>query len=181
MPSQQLTVLPSIVEGRLTELVRDHGPALRRFLLRLTAGDQQLAEDIAQDALLRLWQRPDVLAHPSGPIRPWLFTVARNLVIDHWRARKGRPRETADDGLAMIATTRDEISRTEQAQDMLRAMAGLKPEHRAVLREVYYRGLSIQDAARELGAPLGTTRSRVYYALRALRSRLEELDLAPPA
>jgi RNA polymerase sigma-70 factor, ECF subfamily len=61
---------------------------------------------------------------------------------------------------------------------MRQAMARLSPEHRAVLTQVHYRGLSVVDAAAELGIPAGTVTSRAYHALRALRLVLDELGVA---
>jgi RNA polymerase sigma-70 factor (ECF subfamily) len=58
---------------------------------------------------------------------------------------------------------------------MRQAMARLTREHREVLAQVYYRGLSVVDAAEALGVPAGTVKSRTYYALRALRVALDEL------
>ena len=108
----------------------------------------------------------------------WLYTVARNLVHDHWRARKSRPAEVGDAELASVAEERDQIDETVQAHAMRQAMAQLSPEHRAVLAQVYYRGLSIVDAAAALGVPAGTIKSRTYYALRSLRLVLEELGVS---
>jgi RNA polymerase sigma-70 factor (ECF subfamily) len=58
-------------------------------------------------------------------------------------------------------------------------MADLSPQHRAVLVETYYRGRSVAEAAKALGIPAGTVKSRSYYALRALKLALEERGLAP--
>jgi len=127
--------------------------------------------------MVRAWQRPSIVNDRYSSIRPWLFTVARNLVNDHWRARKSRPAEVGDAELAGVAEERDQIDETVQAQAMRQAVARLSPEHRAVLAQVYYRGLSIVDAAKVLGIPTGTVKSRTYYALRALRLSLEELGI----
>ncbi|MGV0798998.1 sigma factor, partial [Mycolicibacterium elephantis] len=72
-----------------------HGQSLLRYVLRLTRGDMPFAEDVVQESLLRLWRRPEVLAQPSESVRAWLFTVARNQVIDDRRsARFGRELRT---------------------------------------------------------------------------------------
>ena len=55
----------------------------------------------------------------------------------------------------------------------------LSPDHRAVLRETYFKGLSVAEAADVLGIPAGTVKSRTYYALRALRSAFEERGIKP--
>jgi RNA polymerase sigma-70 factor, ECF subfamily len=59
-----------------------HGHTLLNYALWLTKGDMPFAEDVVQESLLRLWRAPEVLAKPSDRVRAWLFTVARNLVID---------------------------------------------------------------------------------------------------
>ena len=69
----------------LRELHGEHAAALWAFALRLTAGDRARAEDVVQETLLRAWQSATMLEVPEGARRAWLFTVARNLVIDDWR------------------------------------------------------------------------------------------------
>jgi RNA polymerase sigma-70 factor (ECF subfamily) len=59
------------------------------------------------------------------------------------------------------------------------ALSSLRPEHKRVLLETYYRGKSVNEAAATLGVPAGTVKSRTFYALRALRLALEERGLAP--
>jgi RNA polymerase sigma-70 factor, ECF subfamily len=161
----------------LADLVRDFSVPLHRYVNKLTSHDTQLAEDVVQETLVRAWQRPQIVNNRYSSIRPWLFTVARNLVNDHWRARKSRPAEVGDAELAAVAEERDQIDETVQAHAMRQAMARLSPEHRAVLAQVYYRGLSIVDAADSLGIPAGTVKSRTYYALRSLRQVLDELGI----
>ena len=57
------------------------------------------------------------------------------------------------------------------------ALTKLSPDHRAVLHECYYRGAPVSEAARRLGVPEGTVKSRTHYALRALRLELEEMGV----
>ncbi len=168
---------PRMDDGAVTELVRDFGAPLRRYVGKLTLNDAQLAEDVVQETLVRAWQRPNIVNNRYSSIRPWLFTVARNLVNDHWRARKARPTEVSETELATVAEERDPIDETVRAHAMRQAMARLSPEHRDVLAQVYYRGLSIVDTAEALGVPAGTVKSRTYYALRSLRLILDELGV----
>ena len=60
---------------------------------------------------------------------------------------------------------------------MAEALASLRPDHRAVIVETYYRGCSVAEAATTLGIPPGTVKSRTYYALRSLKIVLEELGV----
>ena len=69
----------------IRELYAEHGWPLLGYVQRLIGGDRQAAEDIVQETLLRAWRHPGALA--GRPVRPWLFTVAKNLVVDTYRAR----------------------------------------------------------------------------------------------
>ena len=160
-------------EELLRLLYAEHAPALLGFVNRLTGTDRQLAEDIVQETLLRAWRHPEALDPERGPIRPWLFTVARRLVIDAHRAQSSRPREVGDIELVDVSAP-DDIQRAIESWIVAEALASLSAAHREVLVETYYRGASVQEAATRLGVPAGTIKSRAYYALRELRLRLEE-------
>ncbi len=112
-------------------------------------------------------------------MRAWLFTVTRNLVIDSLRARKSRPPEAfgtladtagAHDGGLDSALTRFEV---------LDALECLGSQHRDVVIEIYFLDRSVAQAARSLGVPEGTIKSRCHYALRALRVHCQERGLLP--
>lgn len=155
-------------ERALTELQRDHGPALLHFLLGLTYGDRQRAEDLLQETLVRAWQHPEAFEGPYESMRPWLFTVGRRLAIDARRSRLARPTEVSDGVLEATPEPGDPTERSVAALDVRAAVRSLSPEHRAVLAQIYFKGLSVVEAAQVLGIPAGTVKSRSYYALRAL-------------
>lgn len=159
----------------IRELYAEFGTALLRYVTGLVAGDRARAEDIVQETLLRAWKHPEVLTERSP--RPWLFTVARNLVIDDFRARTARPTETAADAPGGEASTDGGITAAITRFELQDALAALPPQHREALVAVYYRDLSITEAAHELGVPEGTVKSRCYYALRALRVLCDERGL----
>ncbi|MBP2705007.1 sigma-70 family RNA polymerase sigma factor [Microbispora sp. RL4-1S] len=162
-------------EELIRALFEDHGGPLYGYVLRLT-GDPGRAEDVVQETLLRAWRHPSV--QEGRPVRAWLFTVARNLVVDQHRARMARPQETGDEALAVLPAD-DELDRALESWGVAEALASLRPEHREVLLETYYRGRSVKEASEVLGIPPGTVKSRTYYALRALKLALEERGLAP--
>ncbi len=125
---------------------------------------------------MRAWRHPDALA--DRPARPWLFAVARNLAVDSYRARQSRPAEV---GQAILDTlpSADDADRTLESWAVAEAIASLRPDHRKVIIETYYRGCSVAEAAATLGIPPGTVKSRTFYALKALKLALEERGLAP--
>ncbi|HEV2374283.1 MAG TPA: sigma-70 family RNA polymerase sigma factor [Streptosporangiaceae bacterium] len=163
-------------EDLVRALYAEHAGALLRYALRMTDGDQQRAEDIVQETLLRAWLHPEAIA--DRPARPWLFAVARNLAVDAHRARRARPREVGESALTLVSIP-DEADRILESWGVADALATLGYDHRRVLIETYYRGRSVAEAAAVLGVPPGTVKSRAFYALRALRLALEERGLAP--
>lgn len=165
-------------EDLVRALYAEHAGPLLGYVLRLTGGDRQRAEDVVQETLLRAWRHPEALSEGHGSIRPWLFTVARNLVVDAHRARRARPHEVGEAALADVPSA-DQLDRALESWAVADALATLRPEHRAVLLETYYRGRSVAEAAAVLDIPTGTVKSRTYYALRALKLALEERGLTP--
>ena len=163
-------------EALVRSLYAEHAGPLLRYALHLTNGDRQRAEDIVQETLLRAWMHPDAIA--ERPARPWLFAVARNLAVDAYRARRARPREVGEAALELMPVP-DEADRALESWAVADALKALRPEHRGVLLETYYRGRSVAEAAVVLGIPAGTVKSRTFYALRALKLELEERGLAP--
>ncbi|WP_370416119.1 sigma-70 family RNA polymerase sigma factor [Streptomyces fradiae] len=159
-------------ERALKELQREHGPALLSFLLGLTQGDRQRAEDLVQETLVRAWLHPEAFDSSYTSMRPWLFTVARRLAIDARRSRLSRPTEIGDELLAVTADPADATESAVAALDVRAAVRGLRPEHRAVLVRLYFHGLTVNEAAADLGIPAGTVKSRSHYALRQLGHRL---------
>jgi RNA polymerase sigma-70 factor, ECF subfamily len=160
-------------ESGLRALYDAHAPALLGYAVRLCDGDRARAEDLVQETLVRAWRHLDVLDPSAAPVRPWLFTVAQHLAVDAYRARRARPPEVGEAAFAVVPAM-DELEGTLDRIVVVDALSALSPEHRAVIVETYYRGRSVADAARVLGIPPGTVKSRCHYALRALKLALAE-------
>jgi RNA polymerase sigma-70 factor, ECF subfamily len=153
-------------------LYEKHGPVLLRFALRLCGGDWHRAEDIVQEATVRAWQHKGSLDPTDKSVRSWLFTVVRNLVIDNHRARKARPRESGElQGTEYVAVP-DPAEQTVTMHVVAEAMANLSKQQREILLYTHYLGYSVTQTSNKLGIPAGTVKSRVYYAVRALRTAL---------
>lgn len=165
-------------ETALRRLWDEHAGALMAFVLRFTGGDRGRAEDVVQETLLQAWRHPEALDPARGPVRPWLLTVARRVAIDQYRARQARPAEISDDGLAELAADDDGVDAALDRWLITDALGTLTPEHREALVQTYYAGRTVTEAAVVLGIPPGTVKSRVFYALRALKLALEERGVA---
>ncbi|MFJ8626166.1 sigma-70 family RNA polymerase sigma factor [Kitasatospora sp. NPDC093550] len=160
-------------EELMRALYREHAGPLFGFVLHLVAGDRQRAEDVVQETLVRAWRNIDRLDAGARPLRPWLVTVARRIVIDEHRSARARPREVDAAALELLPAE-DELDRALRMMTVADALGDLSPAHREIIVETYLKGRTANEAAAELGIPAGTVRSRVFYALRSLRLALEE-------
>jgi len=163
------------VDDNHTALLRalhdGHADALWRYALRLT-GDQQLAEDVVQEALLRAWRNPGILEQGTAASKAWLYAVAHNYAIDECRSARARWEIGSE-----RVPERSRIDQTDATLDawlIADALSQVKPEHRVVIVRAYYRGESIAELADALDLPQGTVKSRLHYGLRALRLALQE-------
>jgi RNA polymerase sigma-70 factor, ECF subfamily len=160
-------------------LYDEHATALWRYAWRLT-GDPARAQDVVQETLLRAWQHPEVSNDSERSARSWLFTVARNMIIDESRsARFRREVSTPDSAGASERACPDEVNAALDRMLIGEALARLTPDHRAVVKRSYLQGWTTAQIAADLGIADGTVKSRLHYALRALRLALCEMGYTP--
>ena len=165
----------------LDQLIVEYQHRLLRYLLYLT-GNRELAEDLFQETWMRVLTRG---AQFNGNARfdTWLFTIARNLVIDFRRRRtmasleemsentdSERPFEVASED----PTPYDNYLTGENRVLVAEALLTLEPLHREVLVLRFHEELALEQIAAVTGAPLSTVKSRLYRGLAALRPRIEQ-------
>ncbi|MCF0077573.1 sigma-70 family RNA polymerase sigma factor [Streptomyces lomondensis] len=148
-----------------------HGRVLLRYAARRLRGDWHRAEDILQEAVVRAWRHGGALGRAPETMRPWLFAVVRNLLIDDHRAQALRPvaQEALDDTDVPVA---DEVNRLLTGHVVTEALEDLTDQQREILRHMYFDGSSVAEVSVLLGVPRGTVKSRTYYAMRALHRAL---------
>jgi RNA polymerase sigma-70 factor (ECF subfamily) len=164
--------------GALSELVGRYHSPLCRFLYRHT-GDRMLADDLVQETFARL------LTHQGAPperFRAWIYTIAANLARDAFRSAYHR-REQADpfdsdelvakEDAAQVRPLDEGLDRETDRRQVLDALLQLSPDHRAVVILRFYHELPLDEIATITGTPLGTVKSRLYYALKQLKGTLE--------
>lgn len=158
-------------------LYQEHAAAIWRYAMRLT-GDTARAEDVVQETLLRAWRHPEVTDDSERSARAWLFTVARNLIIDERRSARFRN----ESGTADVEQTADHAGpdEVESALDRMllgEALGQLSEDHRAVISRAYYKGWTTAQIAADLQIAEGTVKSRLHYGVRALRLKLQEMGV----
>lgn len=165
---------PASDGDRLLRTLHDeHGPALWRYALSLTSGNAVEAQDVVQETLLRAWRNPQAFEPERGSPRAWLYAVAKRIVIDDHRSARSR-HESLTDHLPE-PRAEDPADQVVDRELLRQALSRLTPDHREVLRQCYYQGRSVAQAAETLSISPGTVKSRTHYAMRALRTALEEL------
>lgn len=146
------------------------GPVYGFGLNRL--GDPLLAEDLVQTVMLRLWRHAARYEPTRGSVRTWVFSIARTAAIDLHRRRK-RPEAELDEA----TDTLDEFERLLRAAAVRAALDRLSAEHREILELAYFRELTQTEIAARTGLPLGTVKSRTFYALKSFRLACDELEV----
>jgi RNA polymerase sigma-70 factor (ECF subfamily) len=158
----------------LTSLYSTHAGAVRRFVAGYVA-DLQHRDDIVQETFVRAWQNVGRIDTVNGNPRSFLFTIAHNIVVDHWRAASRRGEILAE--VEVIAPTTEAVNKSIERILIGESLQRLSAEHREVVKALYLDDLTVREAAERLNLAVGTVKSRSYYALRALRSAFDEMGL----
>ena len=166
--------LPGDPDAAIRQLYSHYAKALHGYAGQFCP-DQPSADDIVQGTFIRAWRHLPQLSADDRPVRPWLFRVARNLLIDANRAARARPMSAPEQPTGEIGTDYG-LDEVLDRQLVSAALQHLSPAHQSVLVETFYRGGTMAAVARELGIPHGTARSRLHYALDAMRTQLQEHD-----
>jgi RNA polymerase sigma-70 factor (ECF subfamily) len=150
----------------------EHGSALLGFAVNALQ-DRGLAEDCVQETFLRAWRARDSFDGERGSVRTWLFAIERRVILDVHRARARTPRIVAEEDAPEQAThDPDPLDRL----GIVEGLARLSDAHREAVVAVHLTGLSYQELSASTGVPVATLRTRVFHALRALRTHLDEVD-----
>lgn len=157
----------------IDELYALHGPRLYAFALRLT-GSSQAAEDVLQECLFEIW-RSARRFRGEGRVVAWMLGIAHHKAMDVLRARKDCGPAALDDRFAEGPSGEQKLILSENARDIRRGLDRLSLPHRAAVELVFFQGLSLREASRAVGCPVGTVKSRLNTAKNELRSILRSL------
>lgn len=137
-----------------------------------------IAEDLVQDVMLTVWRRAANFSPALGSPTTWIFTIARNRLIDHVRREKVRQGDLTDPTIEPMAieTADDLIDRKERSRSVIAAMAALPEEQATILKMAFFEHKSHSEIAHQSGLPLGTVKSRIRLAIGRLRDALGELS-----
>jgi len=138
--------------------------------------DAALAEDIAQEALVRVWRHAPVYDARRGAVPTWVLTIARNLTIDALRMRRAVPTDPDDLvnlGLVSNAVSPEDAAvSAEAARGLHLALAGLSTEQRRAVVLAYFYGMTAAEISEAEAIPLGTAKTRIRAGLSRLRETM---------
>jgi len=143
------------------------GLALRRL------GDRHRAEDATQEAFAAIWRSASTYRPDRGPAAGWLYAVARNAIVDRFRASGPRMDGEPPELVSAEAGPAEQAEQSDVAWRVHRALEELQPREREVIELAYWSGMSQSEVAEYLGIPLGTVKTRTRSGLARLASLLE--------
>ena len=140
-------------------------------------GERGAAEEIVQEVFTRAWRHADVYDPARGSVRTWLYQIARHAIIDARRRAAARPALALHEPEESEATAAPSIEQAMLAWQVATALERLSPDHRQMIRLAHFQGLTMREIAERCSLPIGTVKSRTWYALRSLRLVLEEMGV----
>jgi RNA polymerase sigma factor (sigma-70 family) len=159
-------------------LFRYFAPRIKGFLVR-SGSDEALAEELTQEVMVVVWRRAASFDPARAQLSTWLYTIARNLRIDHHRRHgaaadePGDPWDADQQPASADLTLEELVQAAQRERGVQRALAELPVEQAVVLRMSFFDEHPHARIAEELGIPLGTAKSRIRLALTQLRRILE--------
>jgi RNA polymerase sigma-70 factor, ECF subfamily len=175
LAAQEAELVAQIAAGDIgtpvTELYRRYGRRLFRFGVQ-ALGNDGLAEEMVQECFVRLWRSAGQYDAGRASVGTYLFVIARSVALDIRKRPSSRELLPVEEAYAP-----PQFDNVEQILDSLimrEALDALSMAHRQVLRLAYDRDLTQSQIAERLGLPLGTVKTRMFHAMRALRAALDE-------
>ena len=157
-----------------TQIYDDYVDKIYRFIF-FKVGSEEIAQDLCSETFLRAWQCFKDNKKIDNP-NAFLYQIARNLVIDHYR-EKGRTQTISADYVPIIDPSQDLEGKILQDSDMgmiQSELVNLKPEYQEVIIWHYINDLSVPEIAKMIDKKEGTVRVRIHRALKSLKNKIEE-------
>jgi len=157
-------------EAALGELIARYSPGLRFFLRKMTGNDAAV-DDLLQETWFDVYRKVNGLRQP-GAFAAWLYRIARDKAYREMR-RRPAPHSAVDENITELVATDEKQFASVEADAVRAALDELPEEQREVLALRFIEEMSYEQIAEVIARPLGTVRSRIYYAKLALRAKLE--------
>ena len=166
-----------------TTLYDRHSRAAYSLAYRMM-GEKQAAEDLLQDAVLKVWRGAASYRTGRASVRTWMLSIVHNRGIDQLRSLASR-RRTQDKVEASAPTSQPseafaETWRNSQREQVREALSTLPPEQVKILELAYFSGFTHVEIAEVLSLPLGTVKGRMRLGLKKIRDYFDSQEMAVP-
>ena len=169
----------------VSQLLERHTRRVRDYV-RMLVKDNDVADDLTQEILIKVVKVLDEGRYTDkGRFQPWLLRIARNRVLDYFRAQKqDKTVSESSSGFDILGSTNfaepsieDKLISEQQAEDVRKLVELLPAEQREVVKMRYYEGLSFKEIAEHTGVSINTALGRMRYALINMRQMIKEKKL----
>ena len=170
----------------VSQLLERHARRVRDYV-RMLVKDNDVADDLTQEVLIKVVKVLDEGRYTDkGRFQPWLLRIARNKVLDYFRAQKQvKTVSESSAGFDILGSKNfaepsieDRLISEQQAEEVRQLIEQLPAEQREVVKMRYYEGLSFKEIAEHTGVSINTALGRMRYALINMRQIIKEKNLA---
>lgn len=171
--------LVSLLQNRdqkaFSYLYDNYAAALNGIIYRMVE-DRELAEDILQEAFIKIWNNFANYDNLKGRLFTWMLNITRNLTIDTLRSKgyKKQSKISSDENSVSNHTDDSKMAERFDAMGLRKQLVNLKPEQRSIIDLAYFNGYTQDEISREMGIPLGTVKTRMRSAILELRKMLNK-------
>jgi RNA polymerase sigma-70 factor (ECF subfamily) len=154
-------------------LYDNYSAALNGVIYRMVE-NTELAEDILQEAFVKIWNNFSSYDTSKGRLFTWMLNITRNLTIDTLRSKgyKKQAKISGDENSVNNLSNDGKIAERFDAMGLRKQLANLKPEQRTIIDLAYFNGYTQDEISKEMGIPLGTVKTRMRAAIIELRKLL---------
>ena len=155
-------------------LYDNYAAALNGIIFRLV-DDKELAEDILQEAFIKIWNNFSNYDTTKGRLFTWMLNLTRNLTIDTLRSKGYKKQSKISSDENSVSNYADTNATLEKFDGIgiRKQLSNLKPEQRSIIDMAYFNGYTQDEISKEMGIPLGTVKTRMRSAILELRKMLQ--------
>lgn len=169
-----MSLLKSRDQNAFTYLYDNYAGALNGIITRMVE-DAQLAEDILQDAFVKIWNNFGQYDTTKGRLFTWMINITRNLTIDTLRSKGYKKQQKISQDENSVSTYQDRSYSAEKFDTigLRKQLQNLKPDQKVIIDLAYFNGYTQDEISKEMGIPLGTVKTRMRTAIIELRKLIQ--------
>ncbi|MDB5203748.1 MAG: polymerase, sigma-24 subunit, subfamily [Ferruginibacter sp.] len=161
-------------QAAFSYLYDNYASALNGVISRMVE-EQQLAEDILQEAFLKIWNNFKQYDSSKGRLFTWMINITRNLTIDTLRSKGYKKQKKISQDENSVSNYQDKTLSPDRFDSMgiRKQLLNLKPDQKVIIDLAYFNGYTQEEISKEMGIPLGTVKTRMRSAIMELRKILQ--------